>query len=518
MKIGIGMIGRSPAWEELLLQEGISWDHEGPEGHSDEVWSILLLTRHPSPAEWDFVRDNLRRGSALLSTTAAMRDVDPAVSSGVGARVSYLVPGGHGAIGGVGLVDVEARVEFPREANAFLTDDGVFAVSLGEYLGAPAAILPFDPAAAYQDFRACERYFYAGIERLPSERVSRTGKGEILHLLHTVLGHLHRVRNLPYVSLSPFPAGSSSVFSFRIDTDGGSRAEINELEAIAREFSIGFTWFLDAGSHAAWLSRFVGMPGHEIGLHCHQHRVYLDARKDRDNIRQGRSLMEKAGLPVAAFAAPFGFWSHELGRIIDEEGFAYSSEFSWAYDALPGYPVDERKRFRTLQVPVHPVSIGSLRKSGFSSDQMIEYYRAVIDRKLRRGEPLIFYSHPGHQTWDVIRDLCRQALRGNVRPMTMGAYAEWWLNRRNVKFNVRTTEGGVQVEVQKGSDTGAMQLVVEHPSGEVLVPVARTIRLADISWQKKRLFLPPDDIRRIREFDLRGEIGRQFTRIQRRFL
>ena len=56
------------------------------------------------------------------------------------------------------------------------------------------------------------------------------------------------------------------------------------------------------------------MERQEIGLHCFDHRIYLDASRDEENIRRGIAAMKEAGLSPASFAAPFGFWSPDLGK------------------------------------------------------------------------------------------------------------------------------------------------------------------------------------------------------------
>jgi hypothetical protein len=518
MRIGVGLVGRSYGWEELLSQEGVPWRQEGPDEFSEDPWSVVALCAPPDAEQWRHVVECLRRGSALLASAGALKEVDQGAVVGEPSRIRYLVPDPREKLAGVGLIDVEGEGDFPREANCLKTNDGVFALSVGEYRGSPAVVLPFDPGTAYRDFRALERYFPATSERLPSERVARVSKGEVLHLLHAALEHLHHVRDLPYVRLSPFPPGNRSVFMLRIDTDGGTRSEIDQLEKIAGEFSFGMSWFLDVQSHASWLSRFAAMERHEIGLHCFEHRVYLDLQKDRANVRHGRSVLSDAGIPVSSFASPFGFWSHDFARILEEEGFVYSSEFSWAYDTYPCYPVSESRRFATLQIPVHPVSIGSLRKSGYSPKLMTEYYDGVIERKFLRKEPLAFYQHPGHRTWDVVRALCRSALRPGVRPMTLGEYADWWRRRLRMAVEIRTDGTTLSVRHPSGGDENSCSLLISTSEGEAEGSLAPTIVLKEQSWRLRPSFVPPGDIRRIREFDLRGEIGRQFTRFQRRFL
>jgi len=207
----------------------------------------------------------------------------------------------------------------PREANCCRTHENSFAIFAGELLGGVAVVLPFDPGNVMQDFRASERYFYADPERLPSERVSRVAKGEVLHLVHSSLAYVHTCGD-SLRSIVPDAAGCKNVFAFRIDTDKGTREEIDALDVIAGEYRMAFSWFLDVKSHEDWLSRFRAMEGQEIGLHCYEHRVYLDALKDGANIRRGITAMKAAGLVPRSYAAPFGFWSPDLARIVDEWG------------------------------------------------------------------------------------------------------------------------------------------------------------------------------------------------------
>jgi hypothetical protein len=517
MNLRAGMIGSSPGWIELLSQAGVPVLHPVPRDAPRGAFSVIVVARNLEGDDLAFTREYLRQGGAVLGSSGSLGGL--LGPRGEPVRLTHVVPGPGGVLRGLSLIDVESSGSIPREANCLRTHENVLAVFAGELLGGPAVVTPFDPGESLEDFRAAERYFYARQERLPSERVSRVSKGEMLHLVRSALEYLHHARGIPFASLSPFPSGAVNVCAVRIDTDGGTRGEIDELERISMESHIPFTWFLDAGSHAQWLGRFTGMQGQEVGLHCFEHRIYLDAAKDEENIRRGISLMKDAGLEPASFASPFGFWSPDLGRAIDRAGFRYSSEFSWAYDTLPHYPVFNAGRYATLQVPVHPVAIGGLRRCGFTPVQMTQYFQQVVGWKLMRQEPLFFYQHPGHREWDVVRELCASLLGSGARPLTMGQYAAWWGTRRALRPTF-TLEGESVVTSVEGVPSAAgewgVDVRVTRKGGEVsMTPLPG--RETGSQRQREREYAPPEDIARTREFDLRGEIGRQFTRLQRRF-
>jgi len=517
MNLRVGLIGMSPGWVELLSQAGVPVLCPIPPDSSRDAFSVIVATRRLSPDESHFVRNYLREGGAVLGSSLFLEGLIGRTEEPV--QLTYLVPEKEGGIGGISLLDVECTGWLPREANRMRTSENVYAVFAGELLGGLAVVPPFDPGAGMEDFRAAERYFYARQERLPSERVSRVSKGELLHFVVRALEFLHHARGIPFAQLSPIPAGTTGAFAFRIDTDAGTRSEIDDLYAISRDLHVPFSWFLDAGSHRSWLDRFAEMERQEIGLHCFEHRIYLDAAKDEENIRRGIAAMKAAGLAPASFAAPFGFWSPDLGRAIDKAGFRYSSEFAWAYDALPHFPVSAAGRFSTLQVPVHPVAIGGLLRSGYSSVQMMEYFRSVVAGKLLRREPLFFYHHPGHRHWDVVRDLCEHIVERGARPLTMGEFAAWWQSRRSLRPVFRVVGESVLTSVEENSASPRncnVDVRISRKGGkEVIVPLTGDDRGGESHGLP--LYSPPSDIVRTREFDLRGEIGRRFTRLQRRF-
>lgn len=517
MKIQFGLLEQSAAWEALCTQEGVTSDVIEP-GNNRLIddYSVLIVNRAPDPDERSAISSYLSDGGAVIGYAPFLNELTNSVSRKQ--RLEYLAADQQSGFLDIMLLDAVVEGEIPKEANILRTQDNTFGLFAGQLLGGAAVLLPFDPVDLMTDTRTASIRFYASRDRLPSERVSLVAKGELRHLLHRCFEYLHHARKLPYVHLWYFPEGKKSLFAFRIDTDGGERWEIDELYNVAKEAGAGFSWFLDVRAHENWLDHFLYMAGQEIGVHCYEHQVFPTLEANRRNIAKARRLMEGAGLSVEGFAAPFGMWNDGLAEAVDEAGFAYSSEFSFVYDSLPLYPETLGIVYHTLQVPIHPVSIGSLRRVGYTEKQMQEYYAAVIDRKVARGEPLFFYSHPTHHSWETIRFLVRSAQERGIESSTFGEYARWWKRRSLSKCLVDTGSASASVSIQTGG-AGADDFwlrVSRAPGLEAIVPLTGSLDLERLPWGPMTLTTVPPDIRRTREFDPRSVVGDVFTEMMRK--
>jgi hypothetical protein len=367
------------------------------------------------------------------------------------------------------------------------------------------------------DARATVRSFHFSAERLPAERVSVAGKGALRHLLHAALEFLHHERNLPYVHRWHFPDGRSNLFAFRIDTDGSPQNDIDDLYRLAREHDVPLTWFLDVAAHEPWLRHFTGMVGQEFGVHCYNHVELADGEIARSNLQRARHAMQREGLGTEAFAAPYGLWNPGVARVIDDLGFRYSSEFSFAYDTVPLYPGTPDRTFNALQVPIHPVSVGSMRRVGYSPDRMMQYFAATVLRKRMLGEPLFFYHHPTHRRLDVIASLFALIKTEGIDAITLGEYAQWWREREQWKPEITIADGEIRVAAPvPGSDR--IQLAVSISGGRsALLPGSPVVRLAEVRWDVRSPVVVPGELARTREFDPRALLGEVFTTLSRKF-
>jgi hypothetical protein len=514
MKLRVGLLSASSSWEQILGQEGIPWGVVGAERLERDAWSVLIVNRHVSAGERSDIEDFLANGGAILGYSEHLAGV--CGLSTIPRQVRYIINESD-AGWDVDLVFVRIKGSLPRNANTLRTDTGDHALFAGGFGGGWAVVLPFDAARLMTDARARSRMFYGQRERLPSERVSDVDKNQVRLIIRRGLEYLHHAQGLPYLHVWYYPHGFATVFGFRIDTDGGRQTDIDHLYRVGADRGISMTWFLDVGSHESWINRFGAMEGQEISLHCYTHATFSTQAENLNNIRKGKAAMESAGLSPPGFSAPYGIWNPGLANAIDASGFEYSSEFSYAYDTLPLYPESGGVRWNTLQVPVHPVCVGSMLRIGYTDEQMADYFVRSMKTKLQRSEPLFFYHHPSHQRWGVIEHLFDTVKENRIAAFSLADFARWWKHRGRTFIEASVAGDKLQVTTVPANDD--VWLRVSMPGGrEQLLPCKEQV--PDLSgctaWEPRPGYGPPQDIRRVSEFDLRSSLGDVYNMLVRK--
>jgi hypothetical protein len=516
VNIRAGITGRSRTWEQLLQREGLPWTTiDVATGDGLAECSVVIVTRAMDAAGREMLVQYLRGGGAILSS--ALHVVGLGGTTVRKEDLRYLVAGSERKFASLRLMDLGVHGAIPREASHLWTPSNTRAVFAGPLLGGVAVLLPFDPVDVLADTRTANRAFYARHDRLPSERVSRVSRGELFQLCHHALEFLHHARSLPYVHLWYYPGERPNVLAFRIDTDGSPRADVDALYGVLRDAGVPGSWFLDVSSHESWLDHFAGFDGHEIALHCYRHRIDTDMQNQSADWHTGMSLLRKAGFDPAGVAAPFGAWTPELGRVIDGLGLEYSSEFSYAYDALPLYAESDGAALRTLQVPIHPVSTGSLRRAGFTGAQMSMYFRMAADALFARDLPLFFYHHPTHGNLDVIASLLEYVRSMGITGMRMDQTARWWTGRSMLKASFLLRGDTLSVAGSAAMQTAHVGLHVSFsPEEDALLSPGQEVDMRTLKRRRKALPEVPEDIRVIRDPDPRRAFSDLFVSLLRR--
>lgn len=513
MTLQVGMFGGSIQWEELLAQEGVPWVVlDSPELFRE--CSVVVVAKPLDAAQRRDVQAYLKTGGAVLSFAGFLEGV--ASTTTREERIDYIVSDHDTLFPSIELMDLGVIGHIPKEANCLRTQQNTNAVFAGDLGEGWAVLLPFDPASALADSRPANKQFYAPWDRLPSERVSAVSKGEVARIVHESLVYLHQQRGLPYVHSWYFPFGAKNIFAFRVDTDKGSKYEIDKLCHLAVSQNIRMTLFADVRSHDEWLQHFAFLSGQEVGVHCYEHRTFDTYEENLENIAIGKRKLSQVGVSAPGFSAPFGMWNTGLAQAIDQIGFEYSSEFSFAYDTLPFHPVTREKRYSALQVPIHPICIGSMLQVGYSPRRMTEYFSRVIDKKLRRNEPLFFYHHPTHHGWDVIENMFQTINAMQIQNMTFVEFVRWWRKRLSVQVTTAFTGSRLAITSKRRDDSVWMRVIM--PDGrEALLDEDCDALPAELPFTARREpVTPPEDIRRIREFDPRRELADLFTSITRK--
>jgi peptidoglycan/xylan/chitin deacetylase (PgdA/CDA1 family) len=345
------------------------------------------------------------------------------------------------------------------------------------------------------------RSFYAKGSRLPFERIAAIPKGSIRHILSRALQLLHHYCGLPYVHRWYFPAKVQSMFNLRIDTDYANKQEIEKLYSLVKAMNIPATWFVDVKSQEDCIEIFAAMEGQEIGIHGYEHREYLEYKDAVENIRKAMDIFQMHGIEAEGFAAPYGVWKEELARASTHCGFVYSTEFSYDYDGLPSFPIVNGSEISTLQVPIHPISIGSLRRQGFSVQEMKEYFSHVITMKVQRREPVFLYHHPKNGYEEVLCDIVETIRQQKIPVITLGKYARWWQQRDECIPTVEYENGLLTVQVETIPENLWMR-ISRADGKEAFTPIKKIIDSERLEWQAPpQLPQLPNDIHRIRSFN-----------------
>ena len=486
-------------WALLLDQEGVPYrvisDVGSPEEHSVIIVGARYEKRHV-----ESLRSYLRGGGAVLSTARLYAELRGVTSSR--RFVRYILPEEGSQFASLGVLDIDGFCEIVPDANALRTSDGEPAAFIGEYGEGHMVSLPFDAGELVLDEGSSTLSFYAPRSRLPFETVSRVAKSELRKLVSRSIELLHHRRGLPHAHLWYYPSDEPTVFSLRIDTDSSGMSEVERLFRLAADHALQFSWFLDVKSQEGALGAYGRSGGHELGIHCYEHRTFSTEQEAVADIRRALAAFTSAGLPAPrGYCAPFGRWSEAVARAAEHCGFEYASEFSYDYDGLPSFPVLKDRPMNLLEVPVHPVAIGSLKRQGFSEEEMTAYLASVVLLKASRREPLIFYHHPLDGYERVLESLFALVKAKAVRTLRMTEYASWWKLRSAIDVRLRIENSVLGVRVN-AADPEVLLHVTNGDGNEAFIPADTSISLSAIPWRPVPvpLALPPD-IRRVRDFN-----------------
>jgi hypothetical protein len=236
------------------------------------------------------------------------------------------------------------------------------------------------------------------------------------------------------------------------------------------------------------------MKNQEIALHCDKHFVFDDVKRNTENIDRGEVALKKAGITSNGFAAPFGDWNESLDEVLEKKKYDYSSEFSLSYDDLPFYPFVKDRFSKVLQIPIHPISLGRLRRSHFSDAEKLRYYKNVIDEKLKAGEPILIYHHPHHRQVEIFDEVFRYINELNIPKMSFAEFADWWNKREKINLDFSFEEGKLVSAVCE-----ELYLKISYKGKTAIVKHQKEIDLQQIPMKQSNKIVSPKDEQRIRK-------------------
>lgn len=470
VRIHAALLRHDAAWIMMLQQSGVPWSVlDGRTAITPSEYSVVIVNGTERSAD---VASYVQDGGAALYTTGSGTAIDQRCNRRLAVRSMFPRSVPNRRIHTV--LDLHQRV--------MLFDEGTPAVVDATGHGC-AGFLGIDVSAMFADRSIVRRDFPSDGARFPNERVARITKEPVRRIVLSLLEALHHRRGIPFLHSWYFPDGARSLFTFRIDSDRGTPDQVEEIRALSDRYGVPTTWFLDVKSHSTWLRRFTEFGRQETGVHCYEHEVYPGVERNAENFSRAAEAMRRAGLSHAGVTVPTGEWNEGIGTAVERCGFTYSSEFGYDYDAFPSYPLIAGAPSTVLQLPIHPVCIGSLLRARMDDEAMFRYFRGVIDRKTAAAEPVCLYHHPTHGHNGVIDRVFSYIQTLGLPMLSYSGYAAWWTARlRSIPeyrwdgtFVHRTGTADEQLHVRFSFPDGTESVVPARDSidvrGLVRVPV-----------------------------------------------
>ncbi len=295
-----------------------------------------------------------------------------------------------------------------------------------------------------------KRFYDYGVGIPPDEIVFPISRSEITRLIETALIEIHTTLKLPLISKWTSPT-KKPIFSFRIDSDYGTKPSLTDILDLATTRNLKLTWFLHVQAHEKWLELFHEFDNQELALHCYEHGTSSSQRKLQQDYDFALSLLAKSSIETSGFAAPYGIWNENLKKAILNYNFSYSSEFSTGYDGVP-FELKLNETNKILQIPIHPICTGSLSRKRFSIGEMKTYFDEVIQAKVGIHEPVILYHHPLQPGLEVIEYIFNKAVELGLHNLTFLELSEFWKKRSITNFEAVLTDSDVEIHTNAPKD------------------------------------------------------------------
>ncbi len=485
----IGLLGYEPTWKLLLDQIGVDWNSiESFATLSPFDYSIIIINHPLTPVQRQSLTEYTTSGGAIIYTCEEGTHV--ANNAIANKYISSIAPQNFNEYKFSDIFDIYNRTYlFEYESLIKVEQIGKGFIS---YLGV-------NVRSMLNNDKPKRKSFYAHRKRLPHERVAKSTKSALRQLVQSHLEFLHHKRNLPFVHKWFYPKDHQTLFTFRIDSDKGTQTQIDAIFQLSEHYQIPTTWFLDVKSHESWLDYFRKFDSQEIGVHCYEHSVYNSTVLNKENFEKALILLQRHELQPRGIAAPTGAWNKAIGNAIRELGFSYSSEFSYDYDNLPSFPILDSEFSSAVQLPVHPMCVGTMRRERMSSEEMVQYFLSVVDNKINRCEPICLYHHPAHATNEVFEEVFRYINDKKILTLSYLEYAEWWKQRNRFTFSASYAESKIAFDHHDSSDGTFVRISL--PTGKEKICSAQTdITFDGSAWvAPTERFTTPQDIMRARK-------------------
>ncbi|MTI88008.1 MAG: hypothetical protein FH748_08575 [Balneolaceae bacterium] len=458
----IGIHDLTPSWKCLLEQIGVWFEEINYQKELFTSYSVIILNRQAEKEHSQQLSAYLQLGGGLLETGDAHTFFSRS-STEYSFRSSLFNTSDHPAFQHIRGVDLHTKVNLHHDQSLF---GGL--IHITELNGGYAAHFGCEAAALMQNAHYIRKRFFNPSGGNPDELVSAVSKEELSELVIAVLRELHFKQTLPFVCKWHSPR-KQAVFSFRIDSDYGTPKSMDNILEQARNYELSLSWFMHVKAHEDWLEHFKDWDDQEIALHGYKHGTSTSYDSVIKNIGEAHNLLLTNGFNSEGYCAPYGIWNKALKEAISEFKFCYSSEFTFVYDGLP---LGHAKAGLPLQLPVHPICTGSLRRQQVSEKDMASYFEYVFNNKCSRFKPVSMYHHPMQPGLSAVEHLFKLSRDHDLTNLTFQEYARFWRKRNTTTSKLSFEDDTIHIQSRQLSSNLFLQVSTSHTTFD-LVPVSK---------------------------------------------
>ena len=471
MEIYIGIVKKDPGWTQLLKQEGLPFKKFSP-GDTPTVLIVNDISMMAENLEY------LREGGSIITDIQTYGKMFNCRTKAKATK--FIIPDESTIFDGVGIIDTYCKRYILYDKDCSTNTSGIYEFTFGKGNG---IALPFNISSLIRNTTRMMKFFYTSNGKMPSEVVSTVTKGEVRKLVINAIRYIFKKKQMYYIHKWYYPQDKNTAFTYRVDTDKSNIENILKTQKIADSNSFYLTFFIDIKGLKGEIKGLNELKEHEIAVHCYEHRVFKDPIKNKENFLKAKENLLKVGITPYGIAVPYGIWDESLGFVIEDLGFLYSSEFSLAYDDLPQYPPLENRLSKVLQLPVHPISPGTLLYAKNNNGQIKAYFQQKIDEKFQNHEPIFLYGHSEvisryPEMLNYIIHTVKE--KKNIYYGTYIDFYRWWVRRLKSEINVTLKEN----ELIFKNSADVYLHIISPEDKETFTPMNKKVSLSKLEWKE----------------------------------
>ena len=478
MIIKIGILKKELAFENLLNQIGVDWDYFSFDNPHD--YSLLIINEILNDDELIKLNFYLKNcGAVFINSNQNIFNktyTKSFVSSIYPAEINFNE-----------LIDINKNINLVNNKLFDLFDN--------------VCIFPESISDLLNNINYKRLNFYSSKDRLPSENVNSVSKGSLSRLIESIFKNLHFNRRIVFASKSN--TDLSKTFTFRIDTDKSNSSNLVNLYNLLDKCNISANWNIDVESQKENLNIYKYFKNQNFGFHSNSHKIFKDKNKFENDFSTAMEFYKNNNFDVKSGAGIYGIWNENLNFQYEKEKFDYSSEFSLSYDSLPFFPTIENKFSKTLQIPIHPICIGSLKIAGYKENEIINYFTDYINKSVYLNQPFHIYHHPNNENLNVLEYIFIYLKKLDIKNISYNDFFTKWIKRNNSKFEVKYFNEDESIEMFIDDNSKHEIDVFINENEYCSIDKSGKYKINELTKFTINKYIPPKDLNRIRNMDPR---------------